>query len=292
MQFHLPNPATVVSHQPADNIKPELTNVKLPPIRQVTPEQRYNYSSSSVSNYDSDMSRRPSVSSIASSGFHPSRSTSPAFSTCTLEPQYGAARPLDRLRLQAGHVFPYTTPTHESTAVASHTGGKASKKKREDRKQYSKRAATGTISSKVQKSDNEAGNRYCQALDQAELAEVCRQANPNIENTAAPRHGGPGAWIALKNNNIAWDVRQDGIEPSMWNKSSVNGSAILQLRHSNEQFADTDNFLLELTKRWSSMSEKQRLEQIIQHRQCLAAAASTRGEAHWKTASERMVHEL
>ncbi|KAF3030312.1 hypothetical protein E8E12_001142, partial [Didymella heteroderae] len=94
------------------------------------------------------------------------------------------------------------------------------------------------------------------------------------------------------NNNIAWDVRQDGIEPSMWNKSSVNGSAILQLRHSIEQIADTDNFLLGLTKRWSSMSEEQRLKQIIQHRQCLAAAASTRGEAHWKTASERTVHEL
>ncbi|KAJ4378541.1 hypothetical protein N0V86_006247 [Didymella sp. IMI 355093] len=291
MQFHLPNPATVVSHQPADNIKPELTNVKLPPIRQVTPEQRYNYSSS-ISNYDSDMSRRPSVSSIASSGFHPSRSASPAFSTCTLEPQYGAARPLDRLRLQAGHVFPYTTPTHDSTTAVPHTGGKASKKKREDRKQYSKRAATGTISSKVQKSDNEAGNRYCQALDQAELAEVCRQANSNIENTAAPRHGGPGAWIALKNNNIAWDVRQDGIEPSMWNKSSVNGSAILQLRHSNEQFTDTAHFLDDMIKRWSSTSKEQLLEQIVQHKQCLIAAASTRGEAHWKTASERMVYEL
>lgn len=237
------------------------------------------------------MSRRPSVSSVASSGFHPSRSASPAFSTCTLEPQYGAARPLDRLRLQAGH-FPYTTPTHESTAVVTHTGGKASKKKREDRKQYSKRAATGTISSKVQKSDNEAGNRYCQALDQAELAEVCRQANPNIENTAAPRHGGPGAWIALKNNNIAWDVRQDGIEPSMWNKSSVNGSAILQLRHSNEQFADSDSWMDMLIKQSSSLSKEQIVEQIIQYRQCQAAAVSTRGEAHWKTASQRMVNEL
>ncbi|KAF3030369.1 hypothetical protein E8E12_000012, partial [Didymella heteroderae] len=196
--------------------KPELANVKLPPIRQVTPEQRYNYSSSSVSNYDSDMSKRLSVSSNASSDFHSSQSASPAFSTCTLQPQYGVAKLLDRLRLQAGQ-FPYTTPMHESTAVVSCPGAKASKKKREDRKQYSKRAATGTMSSKVRKSDNEAGNRYCQALDQAELAQVCRQANPNIETTAAPRHGSPGAWIALKNNNIAWDVRQDGIEPSMWN---------------------------------------------------------------------------
>lgn len=271
--------------------KPELTNVKLPPIRQVTPEQRYNYSSS-VTNYDSDMSRRPSVSSIASSGFHPSRSASPAFSTCTLEPQYGGSRPLDRLRLQTGHVFPYTTPTHASAAVVPHTGGKASKKKREDRKQYSKRASTGTISSKVQKSDNEAGNRYCQALDQAELAEVCRQANPNIENTAAPRHGSAGQWIALKNNNIAWDVRQDGIEPSMWNKSSVNGSAILQLRHSNEQFADTVNWMDDLIKRGSSMSAEQILEQVARHKQCLAAASTSRGEAHWKVASERMVCEL
>lgn len=271
--------------------KPELTSVKLPPIRQVTPEQRYNYSSSSVSNYDSDISRRPSVSSIASSGFHPSRSASPAFSTCTLEPQYGAARPLDRLRLQTGH-FPYTTSTHESTAVVAHTGGKASKKKREDRKQYSKRAATGTMSSKVQKSDNEAGNRYCQALDQAELAQVCRQANPNIENTAAPRHGSPGAWVTLKNNNIAWDVRQDGIEPSMWNKSSVNGSAILQLRQSNEQFADSDGWMRRLLEQRGRISEDQIWEQIIQYHQCQEAAVSTRGEAHWKTASERMIHEL
>ncbi|KAF3047279.1 hypothetical protein E8E11_005700 [Didymella keratinophila] len=281
----------VVSHQPADNIKPELTSVKLPPIRQATPEHRYNYSSSSVSNYDSDVSRRPSVSSIASSGFHPSRSASPAFSTCTLEPQYGAARPLDRLRLQAGH-FPYTTTTHESTAAVAHTGGKASKKKREDRKRYSKRADTGTASSKVQKSDNEAGNRYMQALDQAELARVLREANPNIENTAAPRHGSSGGWTTLKNNNIAWDVRQDGIEPSLWNKSCINGSAIVQLRQSNEQFADSKSFFGMVLKQRGRISDDKIFEQIEQYMQCQAAAVSTRGEAHWKIASERMVQEL
>jgi hypothetical protein len=271
--------------------KPELTSVKLPPIRQVTPEHRYTYSSSSVSNYDSDLSRRPSVSSIASSGFHPSRSASPAFSTCTLEPQFGAARPLNRLRLQAGH-FPYTTSTHESTAAVAHTGGKASKKKREDRKRFSKRADTSTISTKIQKSDNEAGSRYIQALNQAELAVVLRQANPNIENTAAPTHGCTGGWRPLKNNNIAWDVRQDGIEPSMWNKCCINGSAILQLRQSNEQFADSDSFLGMLLNQRGRVSEDKIFEQIEQYRQRQAAAVSTRGEAHWKIASERMVQEL
>ena len=265
--------------------KPELTSVKLPPIRQATPEHRY--SSSKSSPYNFGMPRCRSVSSFASSGFQPSSSASPVSSTCILEPQYGAASPLDRLRLQAGH-FPYTTSTHESTAVVAHSGGKASKKKRQDRKQYSKRAATGTMSSKIQKSDNEAGNRYSQALDQAELAQVCRQANPKIEITAAPRHGSPGAWVKLKNNNIAWDVRQEGIEPSIWNKSSVNGSAILQLRQSNEQFADSDGWMRMLVRQASSLSKEQIIEQINQYTQCQAAAVSTRGEAYWKPASERL----
>ncbi|KAF3031168.1 hypothetical protein E8E11_000955, partial [Didymella keratinophila] len=133
MQFHLPNPATVVSHQPADNIKPELTSVKLPPIGQVTPEQLHYYCRSNGSKYDSDISRRLSVSSTAPSSLYSSGSVSPPSSTCTLEPQYGAARPLERLRLQAGHST-YNTSTHEPTAVVAHTGGKARKKKREDRK--------------------------------------------------------------------------------------------------------------------------------------------------------------
>ncbi|KAF2625454.1 hypothetical protein BU25DRAFT_492743 [Macroventuria anomochaeta] len=292
-QFHLPNPTTVVSHQPADEIKPELTNVKLPPIRQVTPEQRFYYSSS-VTTYESDMSRRPSVSSIASSGFHPSRSASPTFSTSTLEPQYGGARPLDCLRMQAGHVetFPYTTPILDPTAATPHTGGKASKKKRHDRKQYSKRAITGTTSSRVQKSDNEAGNRYCQALDQAEIAMVCRQGNPNIEITAAPRHGGKVGWTSLKNNNISWDVqKEDGIQPSLWNKADVNGSGILMLRQSNEQIDDDINFLGRLGEQAPSMSNKQLLEEVARFRQHLIAAKNTRGEAGWKSASQRMIYE-
>ncbi|KAJ8108181.1 hypothetical protein OPT61_g8355 [Boeremia exigua] len=292
-QFHLPNPATVVSHQPAGDIKPELINVKLPPIRQVTPEQRFNYSSSATT-YESDMSRRPSVSSIASSGFHPSRSASPAFSASTMEPQYGASRPLDRLRLQAGHIqtFPYATPMHDSAAIASHTGGKASKKKREDRKQYSKRAMAGTTSSRVRKSDNEAGNRYCQALDQADLSRVCQEANPSIEHTAAPRHGSTGSWILLKSNNIAGDVRQDGIEPSRWNKSSVNGSAILIIEHSNALIDDEVDYLGDLETRASSMSLKQIQEELAQRKQCLRAARNTRGEAEFKVATERMTYAL
>jgi hypothetical protein len=124
------------------------------------------------------------------------------------------------LRLQTGHVqsFPYNTPIHNSHPAELHTGGKASKKKRDDRKQFSRRAAGGTTSSRIQKSDNEAGNRYCQALDQADLSRVCREANPNIENTAAPRHGGKVGWNLLKQNNINWDVKkEDGVEPSLWN---------------------------------------------------------------------------
>ncbi|KAJ4994227.1 hypothetical protein SVAN01_00056 [Stagonosporopsis vannaccii] len=292
--FHLPNPASVVSHQPADNLtaltdfsKPEF--IKLPPIRQVTPEQRGSYSSS-VTTYDSDMSRRPSVSSITSSGFHPSRSASPAFSASTLEPQYGVTRSLDRLRLQAGHIqtFPYATPMLDSVATASHTGGKASKKKREDRKQFSKRAVAGTTSSRVRKSDNEAGNRYCQALDQADLSRVCREANGNIERTAAPRHGSPGAWVLLKTNNISSDVRQDGIEPSRWNKSSVNGSAILIIEHSNELLEDTIGYISSLEERCRGLSAEQFLQELGQYKQCLTAAKNTRGEADWKVPTERM----
>lgn len=238
------------------------------------------------------MSRRPSVSSITSSGFHPSRSASPAFSTSTLEHQYGVTRSLDRLRLQTGHVqpYPYTTPLHDSVAASPHTGGKASKKKREDRKQFSKRAVTGTTSSRVRKSDNEAGNRYCQALDQADLSRVCREANVNIERTAAPRHGTPGAWVLLKTNNISSDVRQDGIEPSRWNKSSVNGSAILIIEHSNELLADAIGECDSLKDRCKSMSHDQIMEELGRFQQYLTAATNTRGEADWKVATDRMAY--
>lgn len=238
------------------------------------------------------MSRRPSVSSITSSGFHPSRSASPAFSTSTLEPSYGVSRSLDRLRLQTGHIqtFPYTTPIQDAVATASHAGGKASKKKREDRKQFSKRSIAGTTSSRVRKSDNEAGNRYCQALDQADLSRVCRAANTNIERTAAPRHGSDGAWVLLKTNNISSDVRQDGIEPSRWNKSSVNGSAILIIEHSNDLLDDTISQVGSLKKRCMGLSSEQMFEELDRYEQCLTAAKNTRGEADWKVASERMAY--
>ena len=271
--------------------KPELTNVKLPPIRQVTPEQRFNYSSS-ITNYESDISRRPSVSSMASSGFHPSRSASPAFSISTLEPHYGSSRSLDRLRMQAGHVqgFPYTTPTHDSQTVSSHTGGKASKKKRDDRKQYSKRASTGTVSSRVQKSDNEAGNRYDQALDQAKLVEVCKQGNPHLETTAAPRNGDKFGWTPLKNNNVNWDVlKDDGIQPSLWNKACVNGSAILMIKHSNAQLDDTDRFFTRMSEQASNMTKEQILEQMMEYQLSHRAAKDSRGEADWRPASERLI---
>ncbi|KAF3028303.1 hypothetical protein E8E12_000134 [Didymella heteroderae] len=267
--------------------KPEAARTELPPIRQVMPEHR----SSSGSIYDSDISRRPSVSSIASSGFHSSQFTSPASAKCALEQRFEAARPLGPLRMQADY-YAHIISTHESTAVAAHTGGRARKKKREDRKQFSKRPHTGTVSSKVQKRDKEAGSRYMRALDQAELSVVCKEANPNIEKTAAPTHGCTGGWGPLKNNNIAWDVQQDGIEPSMWNKCCINRTAILQLRQSNEQFADSDTWMDTIIKQESSMPKEQIMEQMIQYRQCQAAAVSTRGEAHWKTASERMISEL
>lgn len=125
-------------------------------------------------------------------------------------------------------------------------------------------------------------------MHQAELVRVCQEANINIEETAAPQHGGLGGWIELKNNNIAWDVRQDGIEPSKWKKSSVNGSGILQLRHSNVQFADTSGWIEEMLERWSSTSKEQLYEELIQFQECQAAAVSTRGEADWKTGSKRM----
>lgn len=291
-QFHLPNPAMVVSHQPTDDIKPELTNVKLPPIHQVTPEPRFHYSSS-VTTYESDMSRRPSISSVASSGFHPSRSASPAFSASTVEPSYGGPKSLDRLRMQAGHLqgFPYTTPAHESRPASPHTGGKASKKKRDDRKQYSRRASVGITSSKVQKSDNEAGNRFDQAIDQANIVLALKEGNSNIANTAAPRNGSnQSGWTSLKTNNVNWDVLKDaGIQPSLWNKSCVNGSAILVIRHSNAQLNDSISSLTRMCEQGATMTKEQLLEQLTQHVQALETAKDTRGEADWLPASQRHV---
>ncbi|KAJ4317566.1 hypothetical protein N0V94_004859 [Neodidymelliopsis sp. IMI 364377] len=194
--------------------------------------------------------------------------------------------------MQATHVhtFPYTTPSHDSQPIAPHTGGKASKKKRDDRKQYSKRATTGTTSSRVQKSDNEAGNRYDQALDQAKLVEVCKQGNPRLETTAAPRSGDKFGWTPLKNNNVNWDVlKDDGIQPSLWNKACVNGSAILMIKHSNAQLDDSVNFLTRMREQATSMTKEQLLDQLAQFEQGLRAAKDTRGEADWQPASERLV---
>lgn len=175
-------------------------------------------------------------------------------------------------------------------SVALHTGGKASKKKREDRKQFSKRAVTGMTSSRIRKSDNEAGNRYCQALDQADLSRVCREANPNIEQTAAPRHGSPGAWRLLKANNISSDVRQDGIEPSRWNKSCVNGSAILIIEHSNDLFDDVIAHSASVEERCKNIFPEL-AEEMARYRQCLTAARKTRGEADWEVATKRMAYQ-
>ena len=183
---------------------------------------------------------------------------------------------------------------HDSTAITSHTGGKASKKKRDDRKQYSKRAMAGTTSSRIRKSDNEAGNRYCQALDQAELARVCREANPNIEHTAAPRHGSSGPWVPLKANNIAQDVRQDGIEPSKWNKSSVNGSAIQIMGDSNGHIDDGISFRGHVLapEEWDKMTKEEIHKHLMQFHQHEIAARNTRGEAGWKPTSERIIYNV
>ncbi|KAF3007790.1 hypothetical protein E8E13_010363 [Curvularia kusanoi] len=287
--FHLPNPAMmVVSHQAPSEVKPELTSIKLPPLRQVTPDKSFSTCSSSVTNYDSDMSRRPSVSSISSSGFHPSRSASPAFSSTALETQYALSRPLDRLRVQD---FPYPPTMLDASTLPLHTGGKASKKKREDRKQFSKRALAGTNCSKVRKSDNEAGNRYCQAIDMGDLARACKQSNPNIEQNAAPRNGSAGPWVMLKANNIAADVRQDGVEPSRWNKSSVNGSAILILDHSNAHFDDEINYVGNFITRVPNMSHDQIAEELLRYQRCLRASKETRGEADYILFSERMARQ-
>lgn len=236
------------------------------------------------------MSRRPSVSSIASSGFHPSRSASPAFSTSTLEPHYGGSRPVDRLRMQTGHVqaFPYNASIHHPSAAEPHTGGKVSKKKRDDRRQFSKRAAGGTTSSRIQKSDNEAGNRFCQAIDFALAAKVCREANPNIEHNAAPRYGGKKGWNLLKQNNINHDVREEGVEPSLWNKSCVNGSAIAIIDQSNQQLDDMLEFNKRLRELRSTMTSEQIWELQDQYMEALAQAKVTRGAADWQVASQRL----
>lgn len=179
----------------------------------------------------------------------------------------------------------------DSSALPVHTGGKASKKKREDRKQFSKRALTGTNRAKVRKSDNEAGNRYCQAIDMGDLARACIQSNPNIEHTAAPRNGSAGPWTLLKSNNIAADVRQDGVEPSRWNKSSVSGSAILILDHSNAHFDDEINYIGQLLKRVPNMTHESIMEELTRYQQCLRAAKEHRGEADYILFSERMARQ-
>lgn len=192
--------------------------------------------------------------------------------------------------MQAGHFqdFHRSALSHDSQADSSHTGGKASKKKRDDRKQYSKRASIGTTSSRVQKSDNEAGNRYDQALDQAKTAEVCKQGNPRIEFTAAPRSSGKSGWTLLKQNNINWDVKEDGIQPSLWNKSCVNGSAILMIKHSNALHDDNASFLARILEQGMSVSQEQLLEQLAQYAMAYTAAKDTRGEADWLLPSQRL----
>lgn len=209
------------------------------------------------------------------------------------EPRSVSIRPSELSDLPPGQAqsFPSSPTILNRSAFPRPSGDKANKrkrKKREDRKHFSKRALAGTNCSKVRKSDNEAGNRYCQAIDMSELARACSRSNPNIEQNAAPRNGSAGPWVTLKANNIATDVRQDGVEPSRWNKSSVNGSAILILDHSNAHFDDEMKYVGELITRVPKMSQEQIVEELSRYQYCLRASKETRGEADYMLFSERM----
>lgn len=105
----------------------------------------------------------------------------------------------------------------------SKTAGKAARRKRTDRKHYSRLGNNNVKPEKASKEEGEAGRRYDHSFWFASLQNMLLGINPDFAQVAAQRHGKrkPG-WTPLKCNNVSEDIKEgSGINPLAYNKSNI-----------------------------------------------------------------------
>jgi hypothetical protein len=139
------------------------------------------------------------------------------------------------------------TSVHNSIVPELHTAGKASKKKRVDRKKHSRmNNVDPNATTKAAKRDGEAKRRYDQAYALGVLQQTLLVTNPSLVKTAAASFGNVKCgWSSLNKNNICWDVKKyEGIDPLLYNKMDIFGTSKLIVEQLNTMIED---ILSELT---------------------------------------------
>jgi hypothetical protein len=166
-----------------------------------------------------------------------------------------------------------------------HTAGKASKKKRFDRKEYSRMGYVNRESdTKPTRRDGEAGRRYDQAYALGVLQQTLLATNPSLVKTAAASFGNVRCgWLPLKNNNICWDVKKyEGIDPLLYNRMDIFGTSKLIHEQSNDMIDDIFRELLDDFQAQARASGNlyfvHKLTDLINR---IAKARETRGEDKW-----------
>ena len=177
------------------------------------------------------------------------------------------------------------TPVHNGIVPELHTAGKASKKKRVDRKKHSRmNNVDPNATTKAAKRDGEAGRRYDHAYALGVLQQTLLATNPSLVKTAAASFGNVKCgWSPLKNNNICWDVKKyEGIDPLLYNKMDIFGTSRLIHEQSNAMIDDILSELLDdfhakaLARRDPYFARKS--ADLIKR---ITKARETRGEDEW-----------
>ncbi|KAF2848900.1 hypothetical protein T440DRAFT_427542 [Plenodomus tracheiphilus IPT5] len=203
---------------------------QLPPIRE--PHFDQHTAPSSVS-----MSRRPSETSHTTSnysGYDLSRSSSPTTNSF-LEPGYDSSSPVNRIAMHTAHFSP--------ARVSSRPAPKAVRKKRTDRKNFSRlRNEINGAFPKFSKEEGEAGRRYDHSIYIAMLQRAMLKINPRLPEVANQgKYQKPG-WTPLKSNNRCEDVKETLDEngeillPLAVNKNNIFAS-------SHQVIADSNNVI-------------------------------------------------
>ncbi|KAI8934426.1 hypothetical protein NX059_009160 [Plenodomus lindquistii] len=193
---------------------------QLAPIREPTVEQD---APASVA-----MSRRPSGASYTSSnysGYNLSRSNSPT-SNNFLEPGYDSSSPVNRAAMHTAHFI------RPRQTTATSTPSKVVRKKRTDRKQFSRlgNSINGGVL-KFDKEQGEAGRRYDHSIHFALHERILRSINPNLPQVAYQGKGQKPGWTNLKSNNRSEDVMETRDEngeillPLSVNKNNIFASS-------------------------------------------------------------------
>ncbi|KAL5113185.1 hypothetical protein ACEQ8H_008949 [Pleosporales sp. CAS-2024a] len=131
-----------------------------------------------------------------------------------------------------------------------------------------------TLSGKATKRNKMIYACHESAIQMSELARAYQESNPNIKE----------AWVTLGKNNIVKKIDQ----PSRWNKSSVNASAIRILNDSNVHFDDQMVYTEGLITRLTEMSRKDIKAELSRFKDCLRVCKETRSNKEYTRLSERM----